>query len=350
MGLAIIIKNVNFSSYNIGKVTPRSSKNVSNIEILGETIIPSTSSEVQFSIQYTPVDTYQTGVIWEIIDGNDYASISNEGVLTILSHSDDVSVTIQATSIYNSAIYAQKTIEIKHEESNVYMYSNLTNGDLNLYDAYGKVVMSPSQANYLASDETGTSFNRTKGFGIIYRDGNLTNVKSFSFEYYADTTKTGSLSNSWGALMNIHTEVPQTYRSSEPLVINKYPDNGVRFEAATNSSSGTPSQCTCDSTINASLGVWHKVCAVFNFDFSKKGTQDSFIARYYADGEYIGQATGYYNMMEGNSLCYVFGNSWRLFYNGTSSSDVNPFCGKIKNIKMYDYELSDEQAVNESKL
>jgi hypothetical protein len=79
------------------------------------------------------------------------------------------------------------------------MEVSLIDGDFTLYDYDNNLTLLPDHAGYLTTDNTGTQFIREPGHGIMYT--NITNdIKSISFEYFANPTKTGSLSNSWGGL------------------------------------------------------------------------------------------------------------------------------------------------------
>jgi hypothetical protein len=355
MGIAIIINDADFSALNLGKVTIKGEViELQSLMITGLDTITDLGT-YQYSISYQPSNTTQTGVEWSILSPVEKISIdANSGSVTVQDGATNTFFTIRAVSTVDNAIYAEKTITLslpQVEGSTPILSASLINGDIQLKGSSDSI--EPIISGYLSSGEDGTVFNRSKGFGLVYSSEILKNVKSFSFEYYADASKSGALANSWGALMNVHTEYASpssSPASSEPLVINKYPDNGVRFEAATNKSNGTPTECTVDSSTNASVGTWHKVCAVTDFDFSKKGTTSSYSCKYYADGTLIGTAKGYYILMVGSDLMFVFGNSWRLFSNGINSSDVNPFCGKIRNIKMYNTTLTEDAALKESTL
>lgn len=356
MGIAIMINDADFSALNLGKVTIKGKViELQSLMITGLDTITDLGT-YQYSISYQPSNTTQTGVEWSILSPVEKISIdANSGSVTVQDGATNTFFTIRAVSTVDNAIYAEKTISLslpQVEGPTPILSASLINGDIELKDADGSTI-EPIISGYLSSGEDGTVFNRSKGFGLLYQSELLENVKSFSFEYYADASKSGALNNSWGALMNIHTEnaaFDASPASAEPLVVNKYPDNGVRFESATNSTNGTPAECTLDSLVNASVGTWHKICVATNFDFSEKGTSTLYSCRYYADGTLIGAVKGYYSLLFGDNLMFVFGNSWRLFSNGVTSSDVNPFCGKIRNIKMYNTTLTEDEALKESTL
>lgn len=78
----------------------------------------------QYGVTYTPGNTTETGVVWSIQSGNEYATIDQSGVVTALDGAEGDSVTIRATSSHDPSIYADKTITVTG--SQVY---NLTNYD-----------------------------------------------------------------------------------------------------------------------------------------------------------------------------------------------------------------------------
>lgn len=115
MGIAIIVPNCDFSEANLGKVT-LSGIPVAEIIITGDSDVRGTSA--QYSVDYIPTTTSERDVVWSIESGSEYASInSNTGSLTIKSGANNSQVTIKATSIANSDIYATKTITVTYDAS-----------------------------------------------------------------------------------------------------------------------------------------------------------------------------------------------------------------------------------------
>ena len=220
---------------------------------------------------------------------------------------------------------------------------SLIDGDFTLYDYDNNITFTPYNSLYLKSDGQGTSFNRQQGFGIIYK--NITNdIKSISFEYFADATKTGNLSNSWGGIFSL-CNPNSSDGSYNYLVVNKYPSDGIRVEMCHRNSYNN---FNIDSTTNASRGTWHKVCVTTDYNPDFQGSSQSFNAKYYADGILIGTCYGYYNTLTYSTCTLIIGNSWRLMVYGTQSSDINPFCGTVRNVKMWRKTLTDSELETES--
>ena len=110
MGIAIIVKYADFSSNNIGKVTPTNIVELVSLSIVGP---DSVEGDAHFEVAYSPKDTTQRGVIWSIESGSQYATIDpNTGILTVLQGADNSSVTIKVTSKVNASISAQKTVSV----------------------------------------------------------------------------------------------------------------------------------------------------------------------------------------------------------------------------------------------
>ena len=115
MGIGIFVPNADFSSLNLGQVTPLQDIPVTAIAIAmnasysGTTFTP--------SITYTPTNSNKKGVTWSITAGGTYATINaTTGVVTILSTANASNITIQAVSNYDSSIVATATTAVTYVE------------------------------------------------------------------------------------------------------------------------------------------------------------------------------------------------------------------------------------------
>ena len=85
-----------------------------SLTIIGDTVIQSDC--YQFTVECTPTNANEQRVIWSIESGSEYATIdSSTGLLAINSIANNSTVTIKATSLDNSSIYATKDIIITYE-------------------------------------------------------------------------------------------------------------------------------------------------------------------------------------------------------------------------------------------
>lgn len=93
------------------------------------------SDSATFSVQYTPSDVlakYQ-GVTWSIVSGSAYASINQStGEVTAKDGASSSVVVIRATSSYNTAIYAEKTISVTYAAGPEISFSDDVGGVVNV--------------------------------------------------------------------------------------------------------------------------------------------------------------------------------------------------------------------------
>ena len=299
----------------------------------------------QVSVQYEKITTIN--VTAELGLSVNYScewlecNITNTGSEYQISLTSTMEVDDQTIIILTSGDLS-KEILVKYG-SDCSMEVSLIDGDFTLHDYDNNTTLTPYSSLYLKSDSQGTSFNRQKGFGIMYK--NVTNdIKSISFEYFADSTKTGSLSNSWGGVFSL-CKPNVSDGNYNYLVVNKYPANGIRVEMCHWDSHNN---FRVDSTTNASRGTWHKICITTDYNPDLQGQYQSFNTKYYADGVLVGTCYGYYHSLTYSTFTLVIGNSWRLITNGTQSSDINPFCGTIRNVKMWRKTLTDAELETKS--
>lgn len=73
------------------------------------------------SILYGPLYEYEKGVTWSITSGSEYASIDQEGNVTINESANNNVITVRATSIYNDTIYDDIDITVTYADSE-YLY------------------------------------------------------------------------------------------------------------------------------------------------------------------------------------------------------------------------------------
>lgn len=85
---------------------------VEGIEIAGDAVVNNGKNRLQLGIVYTPAATTQRGVVWQITEGSEYASISATGLLTVKEGADGNSVTVKAVSSHNGDIQATKILTV----------------------------------------------------------------------------------------------------------------------------------------------------------------------------------------------------------------------------------------------
>lgn len=112
MGVAVIIPGIKFGN-EYGKVTLSGTRPVKAIEILADNSY--TAPEVQLSVRLNPLTTTQRGVVWSITSGGEYATIDENGKLTVDSSASGASVTVKAMSYDNHGVYDTKTIILTYD-------------------------------------------------------------------------------------------------------------------------------------------------------------------------------------------------------------------------------------------
>lgn len=173
MGVAIVLNGCDFSAKNLGKVTFLQEPEVTGISIIGNSSI--TGMSTTYSARYLPANTNQRSCTWSIASGSEYASIdSATGVLTIKSAAATAQqVTIKATSVYNSAITATKTVSVTYKETVDELTGiSITGPDTaGLAGAQYSIIYNPANTS-----KTGVMWSVTSGSSCasIDQDGNLT--------------------------------------------------------------------------------------------------------------------------------------------------------------------------------
>lgn len=113
MGVAVIIPGIKFGN-EYGKVTLSGTRPVKALEIIAEDSY--TAPEVQLSVRLNPLTTTQRGILWSIISGNEYATIDENGKITVDASASSASVTVKAEAELNNGIYDTKTITLTYDD------------------------------------------------------------------------------------------------------------------------------------------------------------------------------------------------------------------------------------------
>ena len=87
---------------------------VESIEITGDSAIDNDQNQLQLGILYNPIATTQRGVVWQLVDGAAYASISATGLLTVKEGAQGASVTIKAVSSHNGDVQAIRAFTVTY--------------------------------------------------------------------------------------------------------------------------------------------------------------------------------------------------------------------------------------------
>lgn len=131
MGIAIILNGVDFSNANLGQVTLTDPVSVENIS-LEENISSYIGPKFRLAVDFTPIDTTERGITWNITSGSQYATIdTSTGEVTVLTGANANTITVKATSTSDPSINATKNIVVTYYEKEVTLLSWIKTGGAN---------------------------------------------------------------------------------------------------------------------------------------------------------------------------------------------------------------------------
>ncbi len=118
---------VSISEGTVTKTVALSEAELTGISISG---MQSISDTAQYTAVYSPSDVLSKyrGVTWSVVSGSAYATIDQNGVVTAKDGASSSVVVIRATSTYNTAIYAEKTISVTYAAGPEISFSDDDNG------------------------------------------------------------------------------------------------------------------------------------------------------------------------------------------------------------------------------
>ena len=114
-GIAITLPKANFHSAFGNTITDLVDVPITNIIIFAKEYY--VGNMYQLSAIYEPLKTSQRGCKWELVNGGEYCSLSEKGVLTIFANANMTTITVRATSTFNTSIKAEKEIVITYKQS-----------------------------------------------------------------------------------------------------------------------------------------------------------------------------------------------------------------------------------------
>lgn len=117
-GIAIIVKDMSFADDNVGQVAIITDPvPVTGISINGSANVPINIKTLTLSVSYTPSDTTERGISWTVVSGGTYASINQNGVVTLSNLVLNAKFKIRATSTDKPNVYGEKEFTV--EASNI---------------------------------------------------------------------------------------------------------------------------------------------------------------------------------------------------------------------------------------
>lgn len=140
-GIAITLPKANFHSAFGNIITDLVDVPITNIIIFANDYY--VGNMYQLSAMYEPLKTSQRGCKWELVNGAEYCSLSEKGVLTIFANANMTTITVRATSTFNTSIKAEKEIVITYKQSPISVNSKgKTLGTLDNVDGSADIAQS----------------------------------------------------------------------------------------------------------------------------------------------------------------------------------------------------------------
>nr|DAG47209.1 MAG TPA: tail protein [Caudoviricetes sp.] len=122
---------VTVSEGTVTKTVALSEAELTGLSISG---MQSISDTAQYTAVYSPSDVLSKyrGVTWSVVSGSAYATIDQNGVVSAKDGASSSVVVIRATSSYNTAIYAEKTISVTYAAGPEISFSDDVGGVINV--------------------------------------------------------------------------------------------------------------------------------------------------------------------------------------------------------------------------
>lgn len=111
MGSAVIIPGIRFDA-GLGQVTLVGDTAPSSLQIVADDSY--VGWKKQLCVRFFPYNTALRGVTWSITSGNAYATIDQNGVITIDEDADNNQIVVRVESNEQHSVYAEKTITVSY--------------------------------------------------------------------------------------------------------------------------------------------------------------------------------------------------------------------------------------------
>lgn len=237
MGIAIIIPDVDFSNDNLGQISFSDdlvSISIGNVT-QGEEI---TGATHQFNVLYNPATTTpgQKGVAWSITSGSQYASIDNNGLMTIDPSANQSAVTVKATSTYDQTIYAEVNILVTFQLGTLAVFTDTAMYNLN-YGTYSGPTM---QLDWHTTD--GIDVSGATNFVYLTTESTPHDGKYSGILFFSTTdVHTTAMGPGVNASSNGVFTVPVPAGAVRAVIMNHGTTDGVRYSVETSTSNNSSS-------------------------------------------------------------------------------------------------------------
>ena len=111
MGAAVIIPGIRFDA-GLGQVTLVGDTEPESLQIVADDSY--VGWKKQLYVRFFPYNTALRSVTWSITSGNAYATIDQNGVVTIDDDADNNQIVVRVESNETHSVYAEKTITVSY--------------------------------------------------------------------------------------------------------------------------------------------------------------------------------------------------------------------------------------------
>lgn len=111
MGAAVIIPGIRFDA-GLGQVTLVGDTEPESLQIVADDSY--VGWKKQLYVRFFPYNTALRSVTWSITSGNAYATIDQNGMITIDQEAEDNQIVVRVESNVNHSVYAEKTITVSY--------------------------------------------------------------------------------------------------------------------------------------------------------------------------------------------------------------------------------------------
>lgn len=218
---------------------------LTGLSVSGDSTVGNMGNKAQYSVEYSPSDTTQRGVIWSVTSGSAYASIDQSGLLTVKSGANGNAVTIRATSKENTSIYAEKTVTVTYMLLTVPVTDVTLNKSALSLSVGDSEILVATVVPPRATDKSVVWSSSAPSVASVDQGGKVT-AKSAGSAVITVTTNDGGFTASCDFTVAAVTE---TYLRVTPAVVNfagKQADGGIDAELEVESNQDWTVACEAD--------------------------------------------------------------------------------------------------------
>ena len=194
MGSAVIIPGIRFDA-GLGQVTLVGDTAPSSLQIVADDSY--VGWKKQLYVRFFPYNTALRSVTWSITSGNAYATIDQNGVITIDDDADNDEIVVRVESNEQHSVYAEKTITVSYTPEitildKISVFGNPTlNTGIRITDEHDSIEIKYCVIG--ASAHQGTLFGSLDEYNCAYIEDNVNIIVDFLADNYTSPLTKGSI-------------------------------------------------------------------------------------------------------------------------------------------------------------